>query len=109
MDSHLLPHTHLADTLFTRHQVPRLVPNGRFPLPSGTTTLFLLSLVALESLSVISWVYFLPVLHTLPYFAAIAATSVLTGRRALGEMAHARKTKAAGKVSVSVLAERKQL
>ncbi|KWU43110.1 hypothetical protein RHOSPDRAFT_26558 [Rhodotorula sp. JG-1b] len=91
--------------------VPRLVPNGRFPLPSGTTTLFLLSLLALESLSVISWVYFLPVLHTLPYFAAIAATSVLTGRRALGEMAHARKTRAAaaaaGKVPVS--AERKQL
>lgn len=99
---------HLADAPLA-FQVPRLVPNGRFPLPSGTTALFLLSLLALESLSVISWVYFLPVLHTLPYFAAIGATSVLAGRRALGEMAHARKTAAAAGGKASVSAERKQL
>lgn len=99
----------LAPWIVLLATVPRLVPNGRFPLPSGTTALFLLSLLALESLSVISWVYFLPVLHTLPYFAAIGATSVLAGRRALGEMAHARKTAAAAGGKASVSAERKQL
>lgn len=64
-------------------------------LPSGRTALFLATLVALELVSVVSWVKFLPVTTTLHYLAAIAVAAVWTGRAALGDMARARKASTA--------------
>ncbi|GAA5861726.1 hypothetical protein JCM3774_002686 [Rhodotorula dairenensis] len=92
----------LAPWLVLFTTVPRLV-RSVVP-PSGRTTLFLVALVALELLSVVSWVYFLPVTTTLPYFAAIGVATVGTGRAALAEMAAARK-----RTTLNVPAAKKQL
>ncbi|BGP55432.1 hypothetical protein JCM8202_003760 [Rhodotorula sphaerocarpa] len=80
--------------------VPRLLPlPSSASAASGPTSstptlpqlLFLSSLLALELLSILSWYRFLPVLHTLPYYLALAAVAVASGRAALGGMARRRK------------------
>ncbi|GAA5989567.1 hypothetical protein JCM10908_000532 [Rhodotorula pacifica] len=79
----------LAPWLVLLATIPRLPLS--LSSPTLPTSLFLLSLLSLETLSILSWIHFLPVLRMLPYFAAIGAASVLTGRRALGEMGRKRR------------------
>lgn len=98
----LLRTTHdLTIDPFPPEQVPRLLPlpSSSASSASGPTSstptlpqlLFLSSLLALELLSILSWYRFLPVLHTLPYYLALAAVAVASGRAALGGMARRRK------------------
>lgn len=97
----LLRTTHdLKTDPFPPEQVPRLLPlPSSASAASGPTSstptlpqlLFLSSLLALELLSILSWYRFLPVLYTLPYYLALAAVAVASGRAALGGMARRRK------------------